>query len=146
MVRKKCIEQVLEEAIKKAKLSQQPILFSEKEEVEWEDPLLFYELGKTFYRGERFFWRGLDEEIYIGIGFSYQLQQNIEQQWNHLMNNCELYSCDQLEHTPMMFGGYTFDSLKKKTNLWEDFPDNLFVIPTFLLTMHKSGSYITSHL
>src|SRR5699024_2828755 len=81
-----------------------------------------------------------------GIGFSYQLQQNIEQQWNHLMNNCELYSCDQLEHTPMMFGGYTFDSLKKKTDLWEDFPDNLFVIPTFLLTMNKSGSYITSHL
>ncbi|WP_371931985.1 isochorismate synthase [Mesobacillus subterraneus] len=47
---------------------------------------------------------------------------------------------------PSMFGGFTFDPLKKKTDLWSKFSGALFHIPKYMLTIVKGEAYFTTNV
>ena len=36
---------------------------------------------------------------------------------------------------PLLFGGFSFDQEKEKTDLWKEFDDTTFSLPAFLLTV-----------
>nr|WP_239534560.1 isochorismate synthase [Priestia taiwanensis] len=47
---------------------------------------------------------------------------------------------------PLLFGGFTFDSQKEKTRLWEEFANAWFVLPTFMLTSKDTKQYMTANI
>ncbi|MFL6556590.1 MAG: isochorismate synthase MenF, partial [Bacillus sp. (in: firmicutes)] len=47
---------------------------------------------------------------------------------------------------PLMFGGFSFDPFKEKTNLWSKFADSLFHIPKFLLSIVQGKTYLTTNI
>src|SRR5690606_679787 len=47
---------------------------------------------------------------------------------------------------PVMFGGFSFDPLKKRTKLWSKFSDSLFHIPKFMYSVIKGQAYLTTNI
>src|SRR5947209_4404742 len=44
---------------------------------------------------------------------------------------------------PLFFGGFCFDPLSPRTNLWQAFPDGLLILPRLLLSSNASGATLT---
>ena len=47
---------------------------------------------------------------------------------------------------PTAFGCFSFDPLKEKTELWAKFPDSIFNIPKYMLTMADHQVYLTTNI
>lgn len=43
-------------------------------------------------------------------------------------------------------GGFSFDPLKKRTELWDNFDDAKFVLPVFMLSYYKGNTYLTTNI
>lgn len=143
-------------AISRAKQLGRPILLSEVQQMEPIDPLLFYQMGKENYFGERFFWKDPSDDIYLaGIGISKQLQSDqAADRFFHVENKWKDFLKDSIVHNPyaasavgpLMFGGFSFDPYKQKTELWSKFADSLFHIPKFMLSIIKGQTFITTNI
>lgn len=91
----------------------------------------------------------------VGLGICKQIQSDqasdrffyVETEWRHFIENAIIlneYSADGIG--PMMFGGFSFDPLKNKTELWSNFSDSLFHIPQFMLSVIDGQVYITTNI
>jgi menaquinone-specific isochorismate synthase len=143
-------------AVKRAKELGQSILFSEVHKIEPVDPLLFFHIGKEKYIGERFFWKDPADQIMVaGLGISKQIQSDqatdrfflVEKKWKKFVENSFIYN-PYKDHGigPLMFGGFSFDPLKGKTELWSKFADSLFHLPKFMLTNTNGATYLTTNI
>lgn len=143
-------------AIDKAKHFSHSVLASEVQKVNWIDPYQFYANGNKCFVGERFFWKDPDgEQIIVGLGVAKQIQSEmkinrfdeIEEKWQHVLKDAVIVG----EQTnagsgPTLFGGFSFDPLKKKTRLWEKFTESLFHLPKYMLTIIKGQAYLTTNI
>ena len=60
------------------------------------------------------------------------------------MENAEVTDDYKIEGTgPTAFGGFSFDPLKKKTNLWSKFSHSILHIPKFMLSVIHGQAYLT---
>lgn len=143
-------------AIHRAKQMGRPILLSEVQQMEPAEPLLFYQIGKENYFGERFFWKDpSDELILAGIGITKQIQSDqaadrffhVENNWtDFLKDSMILNPFGESAVGPMMFGGFSFDPFKPKTELWSKFADSLFHIPKYMLSVVRGQAYLTTNI
>lgn len=130
----------------------QPILLSEVIRVNNIEPLSFFANCKANFKGERFFWRDPNRPfIMAGAGKAYTIDNytdsnryaHVEKQWLALLQNAQIYG-DLIEGTgPLLFGAFSFDPKKKKTELWQRYTDTHFFVPTYLLTQHQNNCYLT---
>ena len=100
--------------------------------------LSFFICGKRAISGERFFWKDpSDKAVIIGLGISKQIQSDqatdrffhVEKEWKQFLEDAIiLQSISEIWVGPTMFGGFSFDPLKAKTNLWSKF--RRFIIPS----------------
>ncbi|MFE8703297.1 isochorismate synthase MenF [Cytobacillus sp. FJAT-54145] len=144
------------EAIGKAKKLSMPILVSEVQKIDNIDPLSFFAAGGERYFGERFFWKDpSDEIILVGLGISKQIQSDqasdrffhVEKEWKRFISNGIIINDFKKQATgPTMFGGFSFDPLKKKTSLWSKFSQSLFHIPKYLLTKINGDVFLTTNV
>ncbi|HEX7736879.1 MAG TPA: isochorismate synthase [Ktedonobacteraceae bacterium] len=70
--------------------------------------------------------------------------------WRQLRDDAlVLYTTDELadqasgHHGPALFGGFSFDPLRPRTPLWQDFPDGLLILPRLLFRQRKDLATIT---
>jgi menaquinone-specific isochorismate synthase len=143
-------------AVSRAKKLGRSILISEVLKMETVDPLLFYHIGKENYLGERFFWKDpAEKQVVVGLGISNQIQSDqatdrffhVEKEWNEFLKDSLIYNpYKETGVGPVMFGGFTFDPLKEKTELWSKFADSLFHLPKFMLTITNGHAYLTTNI
>ncbi|MFP3125062.1 isochorismate synthase [Ectobacillus funiculus] len=128
------------------------VLVSAVKKVEWTDPLLFYAAAKQFGYTERFYWSDPEQHIvFAGIGSAFTIAnssqkrfQDTQNRWQQLLNRVIVHGPAYSFGTgPLLFGGFSFDPLKQKTQLWETFSDTVLVLPSFLLTMKEGESWLT---
>jgi menaquinone-specific isochorismate synthase len=143
-------------AISRAKKLGRSILISEVLKMETVNPLLFYHIGKESYLGERFFWKDpADEVIVVGLGISKQIQSDqatdrffhVEKEWRKFLKDSIIYNPYKENGVgPLMFGGFSFDPLKNKTELWSKYADSLFHLPKYMLTITHGQTYLTTNI
>ncbi|MBT2724604.1 isochorismate synthase [Bacillus sp. ISL-46] len=142
-------------AVNRAKELGRPILISEVHKMDTINPLSFFNIGKKHYRGERFFWKDpTDETVLIGLGISKQIQTDqvsdrffhVEKEWEKFLEDCLIFNpYTEVGLGPVMFGGFSFDPYKDKTDLWSKYADSLFHIPKFLLSLIRGQTYLTTN-
>ncbi|WP_240370970.1 isochorismate synthase [Anoxybacteroides rupiense] len=114
-------------------------------------PVYLFKLGETSSFSERFYWSDRSNEVvYAGIGCTYVIDEEgdgprfsiIEEKWNDFLNMTEVHG-EEEKATPVLFGGFSFDPLKKKTDKWTHFSNAKFIVPTVLLSLKKDCAMIT---
>lgn len=145
----------LKQALEQANLLQTVVLFSEVKKIDYIDPLSFYRAGRERYEGERFFWQDPEKEIVIaGLGKALKLQvpadlnrfSSMEANWSTIRNTAVITGVTDIIATgPLLFGGFSFDPNKSDSRLWEHFGDNLFYIPSLMLSVVKGQAYVTTN-
>ncbi|WP_040207531.1 isochorismate synthase [Neobacillus jeddahensis] len=143
-------------AVNRAKELRRPILISEVHKMDMINPLSFFYVGKDRYYGERFFWKDpANEIVLIGLGISKQIQSDqatdrffhVEREWkSFLEDSLILNPYTVMGVGPLMFGGFSFDPYKEKTDLWSKFADSLFHIPKYLLSIIDGDAYLTTNI
>ncbi|MCM3571226.1 isochorismate synthase MenF [Neobacillus mesonae] len=143
-------------AVRKAKQLNRPILISEVYKLDSINPLLFFSSGKERFLGERFFWKDpKDETILVGLGISKQIQSDqatdrffrVGEEWEYCLKDALIYnSYSEKGVGPVIFGGFSFDPFKEKTDLWSKYPDSLFYLPKYMLSIIKNDAYLTTNV
>lgn len=145
------------QGIEKARQNKIPILVSEVQKIERIEPLFFFTAGQDEFVGERFFWKEPSgQTVLTGIGVCKQIQtadrtseryQDIQMEWENTIKEAIIFKEKEIVGTgPMMFGGFSFDPLKEKTELWSKYPDSLFHIPKYLLSIIDGESFLTTNI
>ncbi|WP_410489235.1 isochorismate synthase MenF [Bacillus changyiensis] len=129
------------------------VLISYSSKIETIDPLAFFKSGV----GKRFFWSDPDQEMTL-VGLGQELAvvthqkdrgryQDIHEKWEHIKNRSFHFQEDgnvmQSAVGPLLFGGFSFDPLKKKEKHWHDYQEGAFFIPSKMLTKTTDATFIT---
>lgn len=143
-------------AIQQAEQLDRPILVSEVQKIDLVDPLLFFHSGKERFLGERFLWKDpSDESVFAGLGIAKKIQSDraadrffyVDQEWQDFLTGCIVASPYQESGIgPLLFGGFSFDPLKKKTKLWEKFAAAQFFLPKYMLSIINGETFLTTNI
>lgn len=143
-------------AVSRVKELGRPILISEVHKIDKINPLSFFKAGQDRYSGERFFWKDPTSEIVlIGLGISKQIQSDqatdrffhVEMEWKSFLKDSLIFDPYGVNGVgPLMFGGFSFDPVKEKTELWSKFADSLFHIPKYLLSIIDGEAFFTTNI
>lgn len=146
----------IQQAIERTGRLLAPVLVCEVQRIDALEPLAFFAAGKERYLGERFFWKDPTNSTFLtGLGICKQIQSDhntnrfihVEQEWKRFMENGVILDEIKSKGTgPIMFGGFSFDPLKEKTNLWSKFSDSLFHVPKFLMSKIDGQTYLTTNV
>jgi menaquinone-specific isochorismate synthase len=150
------LRQGILDGIERAKGQSQSILVSEVHKIDRMNPFYFFASGREKYFGERFFWKDPEGEHFLtGLGICGQIQSDqaadrffhVEKEWKRFMESALVFNKYNHNGTgPAIFGGFSFDPLKKGTALWSKFSEALFHIPKFMLTLIKGEVYFTTNV
>ncbi|RBW71332.1 isochorismate synthase [Bacillus taeanensis] len=114
-------------------------------------PFSFFTSG-SHYKGSRSFWSDPTGEFQlVGLGTCIALNSNfskrfrgVEKEWKELLQSSIIHAPNNEPGTgPTLIGGFSFDPLKPKTELWRCFPDTRMTLPTFMLTVNKEKTWLT---
>ncbi|MBL4951873.1 isochorismate synthase [Neobacillus sp. YIM B02564] len=143
-------------AVDRAKELGRPVLLSEVHKLDGLNPFTFLNSGEELFLGERFFWKDPKDEIFlIGLGIAKQIQSvqatdrffRVEKEWEQiLMDGLIFNSYSTIGIGPVLFGGFSFDPYKNKTELWAKYPDSLFYLPKYMLTIMNNEAYLTTNV
>ncbi|MFS0864432.1 isochorismate synthase [Fredinandcohnia sp. 179-A 10B2 NHS] len=153
MIQHGSLKEYVKKGIARSKELTAPVLVSQVTEIKSIDPLLFFAAGENETFGTRSFWATptLDTVI-VGLGEAFTINQKttserfpfVEQSWKEFLKNALLIEDYAPYGTgPLLLGGFSFDPLKPKTVLWEDFPDVKFVLPQLMLSIINGKSFLT---
>lgn len=150
------LKEGIHKAIEMAKKESASILVSEIHNIGFIDPFMFFAHGKESYAGERFFWKESTGEKYIvGLGTAKQIESDqttdrffhVEREWNYFLEKAIIFDHYHKAGTgPVAFGGFSFDPLKKRTELWSKYTNSLFHIPKFMLSVIAGEAYLTTNI
>ncbi len=143
-------------AVEQAKKLNRPILMSEVHKMDTINPLSFFNIGNERYLGERFFWKDpKDELVLVGLGITRQIQSDqatdrffhVENEWETFLRDSIIFNpYKEIGTGPLMFGGFSFDPYKEKTELWSKYADSLFHLPKYLLSIIQGQAYLTTNI
>lgn len=142
--------------ISQAKATGSSTLISVVNKIDDIDPLSFFAAGQLAFQGERFFWEdSTGEHSFVGLGICKIITTNqstkrfqiVEEEWKKLMDEAILSNPFEIAGVgPYMFGGFSFDPNKPKTQLWDKFADAIFHIPKFLLSQVDGQTFLTINI
>jgi menaquinone-specific isochorismate synthase len=121
------------------------------EEIDHVDPVYFFSLGQAFSFRQRFYWSDrTNETIYVGLGCTYIIEteekeqrfRTVETQWKRWMEQTASYS-NGTDTAPIIFGGFSFDPFKPRTEKWHAFPHAKMMVPTVLLSIKNGKATLT---
>ncbi|HEX6482443.1 MAG TPA: isochorismate synthase [Ktedonobacteraceae bacterium] len=143
----------LYEAARRAAQQQRSILASFTCPIEWDDTIRVFTGARLAGLGECFFWeRSVEQKALVGVGAAATIETNgstcftdAASAWRTLLNDAVITSTHLTASTassgPVLFGGFTFDPLSPRTQLWANFPDGLLILPQILLSY--SANHVT---
>ncbi|MBA2873925.1 isochorismate synthase [Thermaerobacillus caldiproteolyticus] len=132
------------------KTASQPF-FSWSQEIDDVDPFHFFALGETCSFRQRFYWSDRSNEtVYVGLGCTYSIETTgnehrfhmVESEWKRFTEKVMTHH-NGTEAAPLLFGGFSFDPLKRKTERWAHFPDAKLIVPAVLLSVKKGRMTLT---
>ncbi|WP_431804426.1 isochorismate synthase [Halobacillus andaensis] len=148
------IEEIIEEAINQASLSEEPQFISIVNQIEYTDSIAFLDRARNVDK-HRLFWQSADEKFTLaGVGStkkilsssSYRFNE-IEAVWNELQKKASVYDILHEKGTGLVtIGGFSFDTEQSNDSPWENFPDSQMTIPMYLLTNKGSQSFLTTNI
>ena len=151
-IEKPILHEKLVQGTEKAKNLGRPVLVSVTTRIKATNPLAFFYAGRR-HKGTRVFWSDPQEQsTMVGIGTAVSLETNrsdrfqwMERQWRTLLEGAIIPN-DIIPGTgPVLFGGFSFDPLKKNTSQWESFPSAKMTLPKYLLTLHRGETWLSIH-
>ncbi len=122
------------------------ILVSFVKQIDWMDPLLFYAAGKRIsFENRCYFADPAQHVIFAGIGSvftiataSHKRFQTARDEWDKVKEKSfvqrEKY---EFGTGPLLFGGFSFDQEKEKTDLWKEFDDTTFFTTSIFINCKK---------
>ncbi|PKG22230.1 isochorismate synthase [Niallia nealsonii] len=144
---------LVDDKVKQGKYSS--FLVSKVIKIEPKDYLSFF-TNYSSYKGKRFFWKDpSSENILIGIGRCKEIYINkqkdlymaVEQSWRDFLENSKLMNdFNRIGVGPVLFGGFSFDPEKPKTELWKSFADAHFFVPEFMLSEINGEQFLTVNM
>lgn len=113
-------------------------------------PLSFFSAAEAITTHRNYWTSTIDEFTLVGTGKVHEIVVE-KNEYEHLNDSWESLKADTIIHNPyevqgtglVALGGMSFDPLKKKTSLWDNFADTQLYIPEFLLTKEKDCFYLT---
>lgn len=146
----------LEKAVQKANKLNTSILFSKVVKTAALSPLSFYKSGREQFLGERLFWQEpTNGTAIVGLGKVEKIQakadnhrfSTIEQEWQHIIDHSEIQCEKEIPMTgPILFGAFSFDHHKSQSMLWDQFGDNFFYLPRYMITKVGDETYFTTNI
>ena len=145
----------LSEAAERAAHHQYTILASFTQQVKWHDTIQAFSGARQSQLGECFFWeQPAEQTTLIGIGAVKTIETNgstcftdSASAWRDLMNEAVISYTPETEPAPgsgpTLFGGFAFDPLSPRTQLWTEFPGGLLILPRFLLSYNANHVTLT---
>lgn len=143
-------------AIVRSKELNRPILVSEIHKIDKINPLSFFYTGKNLFHGERLYWKDPSSNtIIVGLGNVMQIRSDqstdrffhVEKEWKRFINDAIIHNSHLgLGIGPTIFGGFSFDPLKKRTKLWSKFSHSLFHLPKYMLSVMEGNTYLTTNI
>jgi isochorismate synthase len=142
----------LQEASNLSTQQHRSILASFTQKIKWHETIQAFSGARLANLGECFFWeQPAEQTALIGIGKATTVITSgigcftdSATAWRALMNDAVISYAPGTEHNPgsgpVLFGGFAFDTLSPRTQLWSEFPDGLLILPHFLL------SYVADHV
>ncbi|MFS0822299.1 isochorismate synthase [Bacillus sp. 1P02SD] len=156
MIQQKGLSDYIKKGINRSKELSKPVLISQVIEMKNIDPLLFFAAGKRTPFDTRSFWSNpTNDTVIVGLGEAYTISDNesterfeaIENQWKRLVQHSIIIDDFAPYSTgPILMGGFSFDPLKKRTELWDHFDDAKFVLPVIMLSYYKGSTYLTTNV
>lgn len=126
--------------------------YTETIEVPKLSALSFFDAGNAQYKGQRMFWQNREETFsFVGLGHAYTFStsnhherfEEIQKGWQSL---CKQIVDKEQTVQPILFGGFSFDPLNKKQNVWMHFPQAYFAVPTLQLVVKEGRAFVSIHL
>ncbi|UAC47650.1 isochorismate synthase [Bacillus aquiflavi] len=148
-------EEILQ-GMNRAKATGKEVLLSVVNKIDHIEPLSFFAAGRENMFGERFFLKEPSSENYfIGLGICKLIRSDerdnrfllVEKEWKRFIY--EGMISNPYKHAglgPVLFGGFSFDPFKPKTELWSKFNDSTFHVPKFMLSKVNGHAYLTTNL
>ncbi len=149
----------LREASAHASQQQRTVLASYTQPIERYDTIQAFNGARQAGLGECFFWeQPAEQNTLVGIGATTAIETmgstcfiDSASAWRSLLNHAVITSTPSTLPTPgsgpVLFGGFAFDPLSPRTQLWADFPAGLLILPHFLLSYTANQVTLTiNHL
>ena len=145
----------LREAAVRAATQQRTVLASFTQSIEWCDPIQAYTGARQAGLGECFFWeQPAEQNTLVGIGQATSIETDgmtcfvdSATAWRALMNDAVITYAPTTTPTPgsgpILFGGFAFDPLSPRTQLWAGFPGGLLILPRLLLSYSANQVTLT---
>ncbi|HTD19165.1 MAG TPA: isochorismate synthase, partial [Ktedonobacteraceae bacterium] len=147
--------ETLREAARRAAQQQRSVLASVTYPIEYDDMLNVFTGARLAGLGECFFWeRPVERNALVGVGAATTIETNgstcftdAASAWRTLLNDAVIAYVHSMPSVvssgPVFFGGFAFDSLSPRTQLWADFPDGLLILPQILLSYNANHATLT---
>ena len=145
----------LREAARRAAQQQRSVLASVTYPIECDDMLNVFTGARLAGLGECFFWeRPVERNALVGVGAATTIETNgitcftdAASAWRTLLNDAVIAYVQPMPSVvssgPVFFGGFAFDPLSPRTQLWADFPDGLLILPQILLSYNANHATLT---
>ena len=145
----------LREAARRAAQQQRSVLASFTYPIECDDMLYVFTGARLAGLGECFFWeRPVERNALVGVGAATTIETNgstcftdAASAWRTLLNDAVIAYVHPMPSVvssgPVFFGGFAFDPLSPRTQLWADFPDGLLILPQILLSYNANHAALT---
>ena len=149
------LNRTLREAAERAATQQRTVLASFTQPVEWCETIRAFTGARQAGLGECFFWeQPAEQNTLVGVGAATSIETDgstcfvdSATAWRALMNNAVVAYTPAVMPTPgsgpVLFGGFAFDPLSPRTQLWADFPGGLLILPRFLLSYSANQVTLT---
>jgi len=143
---KELLIKTLREAAGRAAQQQRTVLASFTQPVEWYDAIQAFAGARRSGLGECFFWeQPAEQNTLVGIGAATTIETSgitcfidSASAWRALLSKAVITYAPATVPTPgsgpVLFGGFAFDPLSPRTQLWAEFPGGLLILPRFLLS------------
>lgn len=111
----------------------------------------FFEAGDDRYKGKRYFWQNKEKTLtLVGLGHAHTITNNLEEGRYHDIDSkwkelCEMSLKEQVDVSPILFGGFAFDPKNTILSEWDTFPSAFFVVSTFQLVIQHDQAFVSIH-
>ncbi len=145
----------LREAARRAAQQQRSVLASFTQPIERYDAIRVFTAARLAGLGECFFWeQPAEQNALIGVGAAATIEthgvtcfSDSASAWRALLNDAVVTydhpTVPTASSGPVLFGGFAFDPLSPRSQLWADFPGGLLILPEILLSYNANHVALT---
>jgi isochorismate synthase len=139
--------ELVREAARRARYLGRPVLASWTQPWSAQDAIDFFGHASA---DDRTLWlRPASDEALVGIGAAHVLNASGPDRFRHVAEAWRALLADAVMDDsigPLLQGGFSFDPLRTASQLWDGFPDAMFVLPERTLVLRDGAAWLTTNV